>query len=412
MRPLRAYSALAHHARQRAQPFVPPRQRPDAYSLVAPELQRMRSSLLGLLGSTHPGLSEIARHYFVQPSQQLRSMLVLLFAHATNGLGTSWPTKDSAATAEMCTGLSVELDAPLSTPDLLNNWHPAMPNHTASFATVFDLRPTGLYTPITPVTSDASRIPTLVSTPRLLPTQIRLAQIVEMIHMASVLHDEVFDGPPNPAEEGFGNKLSILAGDFLLGRASAALARLGEAEVVELVASVISNQAEGEMLRVQSAGTGDVWEVYLRKTYLKTASLMAKAARASVVLGGCTDELWKDVAYAYGRNLGIAYQLIEDTLEYETHGEGPSRGLVTGPILFAREQYPELQPLIGRHLAGEGDIEEARQYVTRSGGIERTQALAMSYADKAREVLQLLPDSEYKNALDTLAECAITRTGW
>ncbi|KAG6842403.1 hypothetical protein C0991_007533 [Blastosporella zonata] len=410
MRALRAYSALAHHARQRAQPFVPPTRRQDAYSLVAPDLQHLRSSLLGLLGSAHPGLSEIARYYFVQPSQQMRSLLVLLFAHATNGLGTSWPAKDSTATTEAHSGLSAELDTPLIRPDVLNNWHPAMPNNTASFASVFDLRPPGLYAlPPVPPVSDAPRIPTLVSIPRLLPAQLRLAQIVEMIHMASVLHDDVHDITPEPADEGFGNKLSILAGDFLLGRASAALSRLGEAEVVELIASVIANQAEGEMLRIQSAGAEDAWEAYLRKTYLKTASLMAKGARAAVVLGGCTDGVWKDVAYAYGRNLGIAYQLVEDTLEYEAHCEGSSRGLVTGPILFAGEQHPELLPLIRRNLASEGDVEQARQYVTRSDGIERTRELAISYADKARQALRLLPDSEHKIALDVLADCAVTR---
>ncbi|KAG6911366.1 hypothetical protein DXG01_001037 [Tephrocybe rancida] len=413
MRALRAYSALAHHARPRPPPPPPfvahqrVAQRPDAQSLVGNELQHLRSSLLGLLGSAHPGLSEIARYYFVQPSQQMRSLLVLLFAHATNGLGSSWPTKEIEATTE-----SADLDAPLTRPDVLDNWHPSMPNNTTSFATVFDLRPPGLYTPPTVPPAhdhDTPRIPALTSPPHLLPTQLRLAQIVEMVHIASVLHDDVHDDPI-PQEEGFGNKLSILAGDFLLGRASAALSRLGEAQVVELIASVIANQAEGEMLRVQGTGTGEaVWDAYLRKTYLKTASLMAKGARAAVVLGGCTDDVWKDVAYAYGRNLGIAYQLVEDTLEYESHGSSTSRLLVTGPILFAGEQHPDLQPLIRRNLAGEGDVEQARQFVSRSDGIERTRALALSYADKAREALCLLPDSDHKIALDALVDSAVTR---
>lgn len=155
----------------------------------------------------------------------------------------------------------------------------------------------------------------------LLPSQVRLAQIVEMIHVASLLHDNIVQ-TAEEEKEGFGNKLSILGGDFLLGRASTALSRLGEMEVVELVASVISNQVEGEFLRMEKIKTPDLglvsgpttltssWEVYLRKTYLKTASLMAKGARSAVILGGCQEgDIWKEAAYAYGRNLGIAHQV-------------------------------------------------------------------------------------------------------
>jgi hexaprenyl-diphosphate synthase len=156
---------------------------------------------------------------------------------------------------------------------------------------------------------------------------MRLAQIVEMIHVASLLHDDVIDKSPlrrgvASAPAAFGNKLTILGGDFLLGRASAALSRLGESEVVELIASVIANLVEGEILQMKSVHGGDDfdsilprvrqdnWNVYLKKTYLKTASLMAKGARAAVVLGGCKEgEIWKEVAYAYGRNLGIAFQV-------------------------------------------------------------------------------------------------------
>ena len=160
---------------------------------------------------------------------------------------------------------------------------------------------------------------------------MRLAQIVEMIHVASLLHDDVIDRSPlrrghASAPAAFGNKLSVLAGDFLLGRTSAALSRLGENEVVELIASVIANLVEGEILQLnkvvaesealagaKTGGGADGWNIYLRKTYLKTASLMAKGARASVVLGGGrAGELEKEVAYAYGRNIGIAFQVRSD----------------------------------------------------------------------------------------------------
>lgn len=164
----------------------------------------------------------------------------------------------------------------------------------------------------------------------ILSTQRRLASITEMIHVASLLHDDVIDASPlrrgaPSAPQQFSNKLSILGGDFLLGRASVALARLGNREVVELLATVVANLVEGEVMQMRAGGevggepSAQAFEVYMRKTYLKTASLMAKSARASVILGGCgvdgtreeveRGERVKDVAYAYGRNLGIAFQV-------------------------------------------------------------------------------------------------------
>jgi hexaprenyl-diphosphate synthase len=313
------------------EPVPTPRSRPDPYTILAPQLSLLRTTLLNLLGSSHPSLTQIAKYYFLHPSKQLRPLLVLLFSQATNGLGREWDVKKWHAESEGAGGRAEELDQPLTRPDVLNDWNPSMPDHTSSFESVFTLhtpaRP--MPSPTPPPSRQPHHLPTVTSPPVLLPTQIRLAQIVEMIHVASLLHDDVLDTSPlrrgaPSAPAAFGNKLSVLAGDFLLGRASAALSRLGESEVVELIASVIANLVEGEIMQMKdvhaselglehthtgSAGR-DHWNLYLRKTYLKTASLIAKGARASVVLGGCREgEVWKEVAYAYGRNLGIAFQV-------------------------------------------------------------------------------------------------------
>jgi hexaprenyl-diphosphate synthase len=303
---------------------------PDPYLLLKPQLDHLRERLLNLLGSAHPTLTDIAKYYFLHPSKQLRPLLILLFSCATNGLGSNWDLKKWAAECEGAGGRAEELDRPLSRPDVLNDWNPNMPDHTASFASVFSLvppRPPNLPPSSPPSRRPASESSVLAHDATPLPTQTRLAQIVEMIHVASLLHDDVIDradlrrGAPS-APAAFGNKHTILGGDFLLGRASAALSRLGESEVVELIASVIANLVEGEILQMnkvaqQSAALvgashvgGDSWNIYLKKTYLKTASLMAKGARAAVVLGGAREgEVWKEVAYAYGRNLGIAFQV-------------------------------------------------------------------------------------------------------
>ena len=324
---------LTHATRpSSAEAILPLQSRPDPYLLLKPQLDHLREKLLTLLGSAHPTLTDIAKYYFLHPSKQLRPLLILLFSRATNGLGTDWDSKKWAAECEGAGGRAEELDRPLSRPDVLNDWNPSMPDHTASFATVFSLVPPRppKHAPSPPPRRHTSSEPLalLAQGMDLLPTQTRLAQIVEMIHVASLLHDDVIDGADlrrgaASAPAAFGNKYAILGGDFLLGRASAALSRLGESEVVELIASVITNLVEGEILQMNKvaqqgaalAGAsyvgGDSWNVYMKKTYLKTASLMAKGARAAVVLGGTREgEVWKEVAYAYGRNVGIAFQVL------------------------------------------------------------------------------------------------------
>ncbi|KAI0050625.1 terpenoid synthase [Auriscalpium vulgare] len=439
------YSARADkpapaHAPSAAAVFPPPSspapsRQPDPHDLVKPELDDLRGRLLNLLGSAHPTLTHIAKYYFMHPSKQLRPLLVLLFSRATNGLGRDWDLKKWASENEGARGLAAELDEPLSRPDVLNDWNPSMPDHTASFSTVFPLVSPKPYPRAAPPLPRRRYTSELATPSAPLPTQLRLAQIVEMIHVASLLHDDVIDasdlrrGVPS-APAAFGNKFTILAGDFLLGRASAALSRLGDSEVVELIASVIANLVEGEILQLskvaQESGAlvdarvgRESWNVYLKKTYLKTASLMAKGSRAAVVLGGAKEgELWKEVAYAYGRNLGIAFQLVDDILDYEA-GEGTlgkpggadlRLGLATGPALYAWEEHPEMGQLIARKFEEDGDVEKARDLVRRSSGVERTRQLAIAHADKARELLQHLPDSDAKSALDALTVRVVKRT--
>ncbi|KAF8451151.1 isoprenoid synthase domain-containing protein [Boletus edulis BED1] len=429
----------------------------DPHALLKAEITHVRLSLLNLLGSSNPTLSDIASYYFRHPSKQLRPLLVLLFSRATNGLGSHFPLKHSFAEHSR---LSAEqLDAPLS-PDVLNDYNPSMPDHTASFRSPFDLRPPSHTFPSPPPSLCAEPAVSLAQLAHtLLPTQLRLAQIVEMLHVASLLHDDVIDksdlrrGAPS-APAAFGNKLTVLGGDFLLGRAIAALARLGDNEAVELISNSIANLVEGEILQMKgtSARTNvdstsssrssapsevdlaslhlepshadvpgsDRWCTYFKKTYLKTASLMAMGARAAVVLGGCREgEVWKEVAYAYGRNVGIAFQLVDDILDFSSStalgkpGSGTDLrlGIATGPVLYAAEEYPELEPLIARGFKHDGDVERAMSLIHASSGVQRTRELAQAYADKAREVLGVLPASEAREALEALTD-GVVRRGW
>jgi hexaprenyl-diphosphate synthase len=387
------WANLARHARRHsASAFAapPPRSSPlassrrvDPHALLKAEMGHVRSSLVSLLGSSHPTLSQIAAYYFHHPSKQLRPLLVLLFARATNGLGAHFPLRLWAAEHARLT--PEQLDAPLSRPDVLNDFNPSMPDHTASFHAPFDLRPPPTRTfPAPPPSLCADSVPHLAHT--LLPTQLRLAQVVEMIHVASLLHDDVIDksdlrrGAPS-APAAFGNKLAILGGDFLLGRASAALSRLGDDEVVELISSIVANLAEGEILQMKGAG-GEVdlhpevphqdrWGTYLRKTYLKTASLMAKGARAAVVLGGCREgEVWKEAAYAYGRNIGIAFQVGRLSRDLSQTDAFPARRRHSGFLVLVR---PGQAWLRGRSSSGHCDRSSAlrRRRISRVGAPDR-----------------------------------------
>ena len=332
------------HLPTRTHTVLASKSRPDPFTLVSPLLNSLRTSLLTMLASGHPAITEITKYYFLHPSKQVRPVIVLLFSQATNGLGANWSRKLWESQCPGAGGRAEELNQPLTRPDVLNDWNPQMPDDTRTFEPIFSLnpgiphrQPVPVPVPIPPIINSENASypsspppsPPLSLTNTLLPTQLRLAQIVELLHTASLLHDDVIDasalrrGAPS-APAAFGNKLSVLGGNFVLGRASVALARLCDGEVTELIASVISNLVEGEILQTKeikmeektcTSGKMDTnrreaWNIYLQKTYLKTASLMAKGARSAVVLGGCKEgEVWKEIAYAYGRNLGIAFQV-------------------------------------------------------------------------------------------------------
>lgn len=261
----------------------------DPIKLVGRDLFDLRKNIIGLLGSGHPLLNTISKYYFRAEGKHIRPLLVLLIAQAT-----------SIAPKQYVVGFSDKyelIDTPIS---------PMLSRNSAVAST----DAATLYTPS--VTIQGCTI---------LPTQRRLAEIIEMIHTASLLHDDVIDasearrGQPS-ANANFGNKMAILAGDFLLARASVSLARLHNAEVLELLATVIANLVEGEFMQLKNAQEGKngeapkmtTFEYYMEKTYMKTASLIAKSCRASAVLGGSTKEV-AELAYVYGRNLGLAFQV-------------------------------------------------------------------------------------------------------
>lgn len=304
----------------------------DPLAAITAEIGELKHSLFHMLGSSSPALDSVAKYYFNAEGKHLRPLLVLLMSQATNGIaGPGWAAVEAQAREQLRSRSGGVDNALTSDGGVLNDWNPesmgAEKGGEMVFASPYRIPAEGQQRPLPPAVKQnpfAELLPTGgPGSPTILPTQRRLASIVEMIHVASLLHDDVVDasdlrrGEPS-APAAFGNKLSILSGDFLLGRASVALSRLGSGEVVELMATTIANLIEGEVLQLRATAnpatepTAAGFEEYMRKTYLKTASLMAKSARSAVLLGGCTanETAWvKDVAYGYGRNLGIAFQV-------------------------------------------------------------------------------------------------------
>ncbi|AQK66058.1 Decaprenyl-diphosphate synthase subunit 1 [Zea mays] len=259
--------------------------------------------------------------------------------------------------------------------------------------------------------------------------QQNIAEITEMIHVASLLHDDVLDDADTRRGVSslnliMGNKLSVLAGDFLLSRACVALAALGNTEVVSLMATAVEHLVTGETMQIStSREQRRSMEYYLQKTYYKTASLISNSCKAVAILAGHTTEV-SVLAYEYGRNLGLAFQLIDDVLDFTgtsaSLGKGSlsdiRHGIITAPMLYAMEEFPQLQEVVDRGFDNPANVEIALDYLQKSRGIEKTKELAREHADRAVKAIESLPDSDdedvltSRRALIDITERVITRT--
>ena len=256
----------------------------------------------------------------------------------------------------------------------------------------------------------------------LTPRHRRLAEITEMIHTASLVHDDVIDEADlrrsvETVNNLFGNKIAVLAGDFLFAQSSWYLANLDNLQVVKLLSEVIRDFAEGEIL--QGLNRFDIStsiDAYLDKSYYKTASLMANSAKAAGVLSNVKPEVAQDL-YDYGRNLGLAFQIVDDILDFtgsaEVLGKPAEADLASGnltiPVLYALQQQPYLEILIEREFSEPEDISKALELIKDSDGIERSRQLATTHARKAAQNLSCLASSPSKDALTELTNYVVSR---
>ena len=258
------------------------------------------------------------------------------------------------------------------------------------------------------------------------PERFTLAAIVEFIHTATLLHDDVVDESSlrrgrDTANALFGNSASVLVGDFLYSRAFQMMVSLERMRVLDVLADATNVIAEGEVLQLMNMHDPDLAVGdYLRVIRFKTAKLFEASARLGAVLADASTAMEEDCA-AYGRSLGTAFQLIDDLLDYEGDtaalgknvGDDLREGKPTLPLLIAMERSAGAERDLIRHAIIHGEVERLReivQIVRRTGAIDATREAARMEAEKARNALVSLPDSVEQRALLDLTIRSVDRS--
>uniref|UniRef100_A0A182MTW1 All trans-polyprenyl-diphosphate synthase PDSS1 n=1 Tax=Anopheles culicifacies TaxID=139723 RepID=A0A182MTW1_9DIPT len=252
--------------------------------------------------------------------------------------------------------------------------------------------------------------------------QRKIAMVSEMIHTASLVHDDVIDqsfarrGKPS-VNVLWNHKQLALAGDFILAVTSMLLARQKHDEVTYIFSQILTDLVQGEFMQLYSAETeNDRFAHYFTKTYRKTASLIANSLKAAAVLAGVDNRI-VELSYQYGRNIGLAFQLVDDLLDFVSSSEVLGKpvaidlklGLATAPVLFACEEFPELNPMIHRRFREPGDVERAFELVHLSQGFEQTRYLVKRHCLEARRLASQLCESPYQKGLIVVSDFLLKR---
>lgn len=255
----------------------------------------------------------------------------------------------------------------------------------------------------------------------------RLATAVEFIHSATLLHDDVVDDSDErrgqkSANIVFGNEASVLVGDFLFSRAFQLMVEDGNLEVLRILSDASAIIAQGEVL--QLAAQGDLttsMDTYLEVIKGKTASLFAAACEVGPLIAG-KDKYAAQTMAEYGMNLGIAFQIADDVLDYSAKreklgkavGDDFREGKMTAPVILALqsandEERAFWQRTMAEKKQDDSDLIRAQSILSRHGALDKGLKLARDYAQKAREALAEGPDSPFRATLDDLAIYAVER---
>jgi octaprenyl-diphosphate synthase len=256
---------------------------------------------------------------------------------------------------------------------------------------------------------------------------VKLAAAVEFIHTATLLHDDVVDesalrrGLP-AANVLWGNKPSILVGDFLFSRAFQLMVEIGSPAVLNVLANASAVIAEGEVMQLRSARNLAITEAdYLKVITAKTAALFAAAAEAGAMAAGAPREQYEALR-DYGRNLGIAFQLVDDALDYsgrqavmgKSVGDDFREAKVTLPVILTLQRASDEERRFWRKtievgVQEEGDLSRAIEFLERGQALGVTIERARLYARAARDALSVCAESEIRSALAGIADFVVER---
>ena len=254
---------------------------------------------------------------------------------------------------------------------------------------------------------------------------INLAAVIEFLHTAMLLHDDVVDESDlrrgrKTVNAAWGNPASVLVGDFLHSRAFEMMVEIGNMRVMEILSRATNTIAEGEVQQLGNIRNPNTTEAnYLQVIARKTAMLFEAASHSGAVLANAS-EAEEKALQGYGLHLGLAFQLIDDILDYEgttadlgkNVGDDFAEGKVTLPLIIAMRNGDDGQRAFIRDAILSGDISEMAQLlsiVKATGGLQYTSDMARAEVDKAINCLASLPSSKYTQAMQNLAEFAVAR---
>jgi len=259
------------------------------------------------------------------------------------------------------------------------------------------------------------------------PRSVPLASTIEFIHTATLFHDDVVDRAfmrrgMASANSVWGNGASVLVGDFLFTKSFSLIVKDGDLHILEVISGATTQMAEGEVMQLVKMGNpGITEEDYYYIVINKTAVLISAACQVGAILGSTSPEEEKALA-GFGLNLGIAFQLMDDTLDYiseeetlgKTIGKDLNEGKITLPLIQALKACPpaeqdRLTSIIKNPHRQEGDLGYVMKVVKDCGGIDYTIRRAEEFAAKAKSDLSPFPPSKGKEALFTLADYTIRR---
>lgn len=252
-----------------------------------------------------------------------------------------------------------------------------------------------------------------------------LAAVVEFIHTATLLHDDVVDDSDmrrgqQTASNIWGNEAAVLVGDYLYSRAFQMMVKVGSMEIMRLLADTTNTIAQGEVQQLLNVNDAETTEQnYLNVIYGKTACLFEAATHIGAILAD-TDQQTRQSFLDYGRHLGIAFQLVDDALDYTSNadelgknvGDDLAEGKPTLPLIHIMQHGSEEQKSLVRNAIEHGSAEQfeaIHMAIQQSGALEYTLDAARKQADLARQAISGYPDSVFRQALLFLADYAVER---